>query len=363
MKILDKYILKNVFLPVVFCSYTLILLFLIADVFDHLSEILSNKTPILTVLRYYSLLIPYAFSQTISWAMLLGCIYVFTTFTKHHELVAMKATGLDIVAIATPIVFTGFCLSIITFIINDRVVPPTFRLSQEIKEAYIKTDADQRMEQTIENITLLTDNAQFYVKSMDTKTNEISDVRVHYLDEAHDVAKRIVAKKGTWNNNIWTLHQVSIYDLDAQKRIIGEPHFYPERTFPNSPVRPQDFISANKSQMVQSINEIKATAKRLRRNGLDDRSEQVDYHDRIANPWMNLIIILLLLPFLARTNVRKGMVISIVLCILVVFGYTVVNAFVLALGKKGILAPVISAWAAHALFAGTALFFMKEANH
>ncbi|MFC1809757.1 LptF/LptG family permease [Candidatus Omnitrophota bacterium] len=291
MRILDKHILKSILLPVIFCSYTLILLFLIADVFDHLSEILNNKTPILTILRYYSLLIPFAFSQTISWALLLGCIYVFSTFTRHHELIAMKANGLDIIKIATPIIFLGFCISILTFIMNDRVVPPTFRLAQDIKNAYIDTDSKKNTEMMIENITLLTNNAQYYVKSMNTKTNEITDVRVHYLDKDHDIAKRIVAKKGTWNGSMWTLYQVSIYDLDVRKRIIGEPHFYPERTLPNTSITPEDFIQANKSTMVQSTHEIKATAKRLRRNGLDDRSERVDYHERIANPWMNLIII------------------------------------------------------------------------
>jgi lipopolysaccharide export system permease protein len=363
VKILDKHILKSILLPVTFCAYTLILLFLIADVFDHLSEILSNKTPLLTILRYYSLLIPFAFSQTISWSVLLGCIYVFTSFTKHHELIAMKATGLDIVGIATPIIFLGFCTSILTFIVNDRVVPPTFRLAEEIKEAYINTDAAKRVDTILENITLLTDNDQFYVKSLNPKTNELFDVRVHHLDEDHDISKRIVSQRGSWENNILTLHQVSIYDLDTQKRIIGEPHFYLKKSFPDAKVMPEDFIQASKSKMVQSLRDIREVSERLKRNGLDDRAEQVDYHEMIASPWMNLIIVFLILPFLARTNVRRGMVLGILLCLLVVFGYTVANAFVLALGKKGVLSPIVSAWMTHAIFAGTALGFMHKANH
>ena len=52
MKVLDRYIVRELIFPIIFCSLTLIFLILVADLFDNLDELLRNKTPILIILRY-----------------------------------------------------------------------------------------------------------------------------------------------------------------------------------------------------------------------------------------------------------------------------------------------------------------------
>jgi len=86
-------------------------------------------------------------------------------------------------------------------------------------------------------------------------------------------------------------------------------------------------------------------------------------YEKIATPWMSLIILLVSLPLLGKSNIRKGMVLSIIICLILVFAYHVSNAFFLALGKKGMLPPAASAWLAHILFGAGALLFMKRANY
>ena len=72
MKRLDRYIIRELIGPIVFCSISLITLVLIADVFDNLDEMLRSKTSTFFIFKYYINLVPLAFSQTISWASLLG---------------------------------------------------------------------------------------------------------------------------------------------------------------------------------------------------------------------------------------------------------------------------------------------------
>jgi len=362
MRILDKYIIRNIALPIVFCAYTLILLFLIADVFDHLNDILQNKTPLLVVLQYYALLIPFAFSQVISWATFLGMLHIFTSFTKHNELIAMKAAGLNIFAIVRPILFLGLALSIFTFIVNDRVVPSTYKRAEELKIKFIETESEKNVKQLLENITLLDKNRQYFIQMMDTRTNILRDVRLHTVNDKHEVIERILANSATWDQDKWVFHDISHFSIGGDNKIIGEPLFIKRHIYPDITITPEDIIHEAKTSLMKSLSELREIIKHRKQSGFEFASDQVDFHAQIASPWINLIIILILIPLLACTYMRRGMVMSIIWCLLIVCSYHISNAIFIAVGKKGLLFPFVSAWGAHVLFAAGSLFFMRKGN-
>jgi lipopolysaccharide export system permease protein len=123
MKIIDRYIAKQLLIPILFCSMTLIFLVFVADIFDYLDEMVRHKTSLSYILKYYFLLIPETFVGTISWACLLATLYVLTSFNYHNEIVAMKVAGLEITSIIRPIIFIGFCIGIFSFLVSDQIVP------------------------------------------------------------------------------------------------------------------------------------------------------------------------------------------------------------------------------------------------
>ena len=65
MRVLDRYLIRELFVPILICSITLVFLVLIADLFDNLDSLLKNQTPLWFVFRYYLMLTPYAFTQTV----------------------------------------------------------------------------------------------------------------------------------------------------------------------------------------------------------------------------------------------------------------------------------------------------------
>ena len=137
MKILDRYLLKQLVFPIFFCTCTLIFLVFMADVFDNINEMLRNETKIYHILLYYVALTPQTFVQVISWASLLGTIYVLASFNYHNELTAMKVAGMEIVSIVRPVVFVGFALGVITFLVNDRIVPYSSQKAEEMRLEFI----------------------------------------------------------------------------------------------------------------------------------------------------------------------------------------------------------------------------------
>src|SRR3989338_2274207 len=153
MKILDRYLAKQLIFPILFCSASLIFLVMMSDIFYYLDEMVRHKTSFFFILKYYALLTPEIFVDIIPWASLLGTIYVLTSFNYHNEITAMKVSGLEITSIIRPIVLIGFLLGLSSFLISDQIVPKTTRKANEILKERIenkKTKADRK---TFENVT------------------------------------------------------------------------------------------------------------------------------------------------------------------------------------------------------------------
>jgi len=364
MRILDKYILKEISLPIVFCLYTLVFLFLIADLFDHLYEIMNNKPAFTDVILYYLNLIPFAFVQMVSWATFLGTLYLFFNFTRHSEIIAMKACGLKMTKIAAPVLFLGLILSVIAFVVNDRLVPKTFKEAEQILKQKIELSSEATFGDKITNTTLLSNNRQYFLRFFEPQTNTMEDVRIHFLDGNNRVKDKIMAKKGEWINNLWVFTEVSIHHLDPRGKIIGKPEVFKSKSFDEITETPKEFIEASIDSTFLSSKELEKHVLKLKENGLNTNSVSTELHFKRAFPWQCFVIMLFTIPFLSRTgNIRRGMVKNIVVCLIIVAGYHIIAAISVALGHSGVLYPFISAWLANIAFTISGLLFFEQANY
>ncbi len=365
MKVLDRYVLKELFFPILFCSLTLISLILIADLFDNLDELLRHHTPFLIFIRYYLALIPYAFIQTIPWATWLGTLFLLVNFGFHNELLAMKVAGLKIIAIIRPILFVGFLIGIFTFFVNDRIVPLTQRIASELRETYIEKKRDREEQKSLNNVTYYSGgNDIYFIRSLSLPKQEAEDIVVLSLEkESRQTRRKISAKRGLWQQNAWQLEQVTEHPMDVRGRIIGEPIFFAKKLYPELNVLPKDIANASQDSIYLSYREMKQSMKKLKESGVNVYSERVDLHERLASPWQSLVMMLIAIPLIMPTRTRKGIAASILICIGLVFTYHVTTAVGLALGKAGKLFPFLSAWFGNILFTLGALANFDKANH
>ncbi len=364
MKVLDRYILRELFLPIFYCSLTLVFLILIADLFDNLDELLRHETPFPIFARYYLSLIPYAFTQTIPWATWLGTLFLLVNFGFHNELVAMKVAGLKIITIIRPILFLGFLIGLGTFIISDRVVPPTFRSANELREVYIEKKKEIREEKSIQNVTYRsTDNHIYYMRSLLPEEMKAEDIVILWLDRKdRKTRQKIAAERGQWHGTTWKFFDVTEHKLDSRGRIFGEPRTYPEKTYPELTVSPFDLASTSQDSIYLTYKEMKRSMEKLKETGVNVYSEEVDLHYRLASPWQSFVMMLIAIPLLARTKTRKGIATSMLICIGLVFAYHVFGAIAIALGKSGKLFPFFSAWAGNIFFTVGSLVTLERAN-
>ncbi|MFH0986219.1 MAG: LptF/LptG family permease [Candidatus Omnitrophota bacterium] len=365
MKVLDRYLVRELIFPILFCSLTLIFLILVADLFDNLEELLKNKTPLLIMLRYYFSLIPISFTQTIAWAIWLGTIFLLVQLGLHNELMAMKAAGLKILTIVRPMIFLGLLLGIVTFLIADRVVPKTSRTANELLEIYIekkKSNADRKV---FKNVTYYSGGSVlYYFRKFSPKLKTVEDAIIIWLDPVtHHTAQKIFAQKGSWTGDQWSFEGITEYQTDVQGDVLGKPMIIPKKSYPDVTITPRDLINTTSDSAFLSYHELQYTIDKLKENGIPVYAEQVNLYSRMAAPWKGLVMLLIAIPFLGTVRNRKALAMSVLMCAATVFAFHVSDAVFLAMGKAGKFFPFLSAWGGNIIFATFALLKLEKANH
>ena len=143
MRILDKYILRSFLTSLLWCILAFVSFYIIIDLFGRLNIIIERKTPLEIVINYYLNLIPLVFVKMCPLAALLSTMYTLANFSRTNELTAAVAGGIHPHRILVPFIFSGFILSLITMVVNEKNVPDAARNAHHIKEIKIKGKREQ----------------------------------------------------------------------------------------------------------------------------------------------------------------------------------------------------------------------------
>ena len=364
MKVLDRYLTRELLIPILYICLALIFLILIADLFDNLDDLLRHNIPLRVIFSYYLSLVPFAFTQIIAWSIWLGTLFLLVNLGFHNELTAMKSAGLKITTIIRPVMFLGFVFGILTFLLNDRVVPPTFREASQLREIYIEKKKKETAGEA-HNITYYAKGNQLYFfREFSESKKEVQGAVALWLShEGSSKRKKMVAKSGHWNGSVWEFEGVTEYLMDVRGRILGEPQTFPKRIYEEIDMPPSELSQASRQSAFLTYRELKQWTEKLRENKIDVHSEAVDLQARLASPWQGLVMMLVSIPLLARTNQRKLIAFNVLVCVGIVFAFHVFGAVGMALGKAGKIFPFLSAWLGNILFAAGALLYLEKANY
>ena len=364
MKILDRYLIKHFLIPMLFCTFVLIFLVLVADVFDNLDDFLRNRVTLQQALRYYLNLTPYIFIQVVQWGSFLGITHCLVTMNANNELTAMKVSGLEIMTIVRPLIYVGFVIGIFAFLVADQLVPSTYKVSDRIREELIekkKTKEDRRI---FNDLTYYGGkNRLYYAGSLNLDENKMTDIIILWLDNTKRARKKAMAREAYWSGSVWDLKMVNELDISRSGQVIGQPKNFEAKTYPEMNEPPEEFYRSIAEPMMIRYKDLKEQLNKLKENGLKPNAELVDLNMRLATPWHSLVMMLIAIPFLGKTATRKSIALNILYALGIVFAFHVSQAVAIALGKAGRLFPILSAWFNSFAFACGSLFLMDRANH
>ena len=360
MKIMERYIFREFVKSLFYCITAFISLYIIADFFTYIDEMMKYHVPVKTIAIYYMAFAPTIFVQVAPMAALLATIYTLSRLKRHNEITAMRVSGISLWKILMPLIFTVSLLGFSIFAVDDRLVPELMPLAERIKKEKIKGEGRKKRKALIENIAIFGENNRINeIKSFDTEDKSLNDIIIHENDQEHNLIMKLSAQKGYYQDDRWTFENGTSYRLDKTGYIIGTPTPFRKKIMELEET-PKDFIQRGKHPKFMNFRQLKLYISRFAAKGSSTTKKLlVDLYYKTSLPFISLALIFVAAPFAFRLQ-RGGLMIGLGTSILVGLAFYSVQAISLAMGKGGLLPPLVSAWLPIIGFFAAGLHLMKK---
>ena len=352
MRILDRYATKQL-LPVwIWCILVFLCVTVLIDLFEHLEEILRYHIPARTVVQYYLNFLPLVFVRASPLALLLSSAFIATRLVRYHELLAMHASGLSLIRASVPFLFVGWLVSVLVFVVNERVVPTTSSVYERIRHEAFR---GQKTSPTLENVAIMdSQNRLYHARLFDTRHNELTDLTVLEHDAQSRPLRSLYARRTIYTPHGWLL----LYGTISKTKISGQPPPEPEpfleRLIP-FPVTPESFRQPETAPDTMRASELRQLIRHLKHVGITDvRRYRVELASKVTLPLMNLI--LCFIGFVGSTRRQtKGHLLGLGTSLGWGMLYYIGVAISHGIGKAGFLPVTIAVWLPHVVAVGSCL--------
>jgi LPS export ABC transporter permease LptF len=194
VKIIDRYISGQILTTLIWTVCMLSLMLVVANAMRQLLELLmTHGLPLSYILSFIGDLLPFSMIYSIPWGVLLAVLLVFGKLSSENELVALRANGIGIIRICTPVfLITLGCLALCLWI-NLYVAPECERRFKELAFKLASTEplALFGSDEVIDAFP----NRKIYVGRKNGTTLE--DLHIYEMNAQQVPVRVIYAKRGT----------------------------------------------------------------------------------------------------------------------------------------------------------------------
>ena len=363
MKILQRYVLKELLLPCLLCFAVLCFIFMAANLVRMADMIIGRGVPFTQTLYILLLVFPTAVSWAAPMSLLTGVLIVFGSFSQHNEFRAMKASGVHPLKFMMPPLLLGLALSMLMFVFNDQVGPAArFEFRKATKKMIM-----QHPMALIEPGRFVKISANILFLAKRVKGNEMKDIVAHEGVDSENPVRTIVAESGriVMDPNTGQLEiQLSNGSIsESQDKGIQSVQF---KTYKFPTMDEDDIRKMDKKKKDMTLAELLVEITELLA-GLpgsvdkkDLRGLWVTFQQRIAFSFAPLVFMFMGIPI--ATIVKRGeVVISFGISMAAMGVYYILFAIAQAIASRGILPPMIGLWLPNIVLIGLGMIFLRKA--
>jgi len=358
MKIVKKYVFAAFLKPFIAGLLSFLMIMMITHFFDYLHVFLEYKPSLSLLSEYFLQRIPEWIVTILPVATLLGILFSLGTLNRHHELTAIKSSGIKIIYALRALIFFSILLSIFSMVVYEGIVPRTNARAEELYDR-IKNREPKTVSSVRRNFTYLGESRRLYFISF-FEDSRIEGLKIiEFFPGTSREERLITAQKAFFKEGNWHLQNGTI------RRFASDGNQSEYKDFTNYkadlPETPANFRKPEKQPEQMGLLELKSYIEKLEKGGFSTVKERVLFHHKIAFPFSNAIILILGIPMAlwgGMKNRTTGFFFSLIVC----FIYWGAISVGRALGTGGILPPALGAWAANIVFLLLSLAMMKASR-
>ena len=133
MKILHKYLLKEITINVLLVMMALIAMFSFFDLIQELDTLGRGSYGLGKVLIFVLLSAPGHVYDVMPVAVLVGTMYSLGQLARHSELIVLRVSGISVASIASLLLKIGLIFTLITFLIGELITPLSEKMAQRMR--------------------------------------------------------------------------------------------------------------------------------------------------------------------------------------------------------------------------------------
>jgi len=350
MTVLSRYVLRSFLRPLGLSQAGFLLVFVVVDLVDRLSGFIDRDVSALTILFYYVWYLPTVGVMVLPMAMLLACLFCIGGLGRYGELTAMKAAGLNLYRIFSPVLMVAFGISLAAHAFVDQVVPTANQKRSEIDSPGYRNERFPRVGGVRSRVVIIGSNRQILsIGEYDPVEERGRQVMLDIQKggEQGTLEEKITAEEMTREREGWVFRRgVSRRFNEGQEEVVP----FGVLARPDLGVLPEDLHRMEDAAEQMTNTELSRYIERKRRFGSPVIREEVERFLRTSFPFANFVIVLFGLPLSTRIR-RTGRPLQVGICLLTSFVFYGCLQAGRALGWNGLLPPFWAAWMANVLFA------------
>ena len=352
-----------------FLGYTLGLLIAIVVIFitiDYVSHLRRfENASYFQILQYYYYYLPWISTAILPIVLFLSSMFSMGKIAKMSELTAMKAAGVNVRQLTTPLLFAGLLLAGGIFYIGELIIPQANEQRALVQSNFSKTavrgeQAPQRgiREYRRNFFYFAAPNIMYVFNEFCTEPQFFRGVR-RYIFTYTGLAERIDAAAADFDDAGWRFENGLRRSFSESGMAAAAFETLPDDVLTAVPL---DLAKRVRSKEAMSYWELASYIEAAKRRGEKVHRFTAELQFKIALPFMNFIVILFGLSLAARTGRRGGAALFGV-GLLLSFSYWIMTRFALVFAQNGYIPIMVGAWVSNVFFFIIGLALYRKAAH
>lgn len=370
LPIIDRYIIRKFLTTFFFMLGVIMLLAMVFDLAERLSEFIDNQAPLSEIIfGYYANFILFYGNTFSSLIIFIAVIWFTAKMAQETEIIPLLFMGRPFTRVLRPYVIAATVLTILSLILNHFVIPRSNRVRLEFEEKYYR-----------DNLVVENYNAEFpghqyvHFTAYLAAENKVTDFEIQQFDDNNQLTHYLKARYaiGVPGSNKWKL--IDYYEKKISAPIKGKSELgevewtYPEQNLVEQkekdtvfPFKINEMALRDNSAEAMTFTELrKFIAEEKEKGNPNVPTFEIELHQRTSYPFATYVLTLIAVSVASRKK-RGGIGINIAIGFVFVFVYIFAMKVTTVAAIKVGFPPIAAVWIPNIIFGVVAYFMYRLA--
>ena len=348
--LLDRYVARAYLRVAAIAFLALLGLFYISTFLDKSDKIFKGQATASAVGALLVYMTPQFVYFVIPIAALLSVLVTFGALSRTSELTVMKACGISLYRTALPVIVLSLMFSSVIFGLEQWLLARANRRA-EVLDAQIRGRPPRIFDALNRRWVVSRDGDIYHFRLFDPERDELSGLTIYTpRTDSWRLATMTYADRAQYRRG-WQAASGWVQNYTVQPPVWTA---FKDRKLPDLEA-PDYFETEQPVAEMMTVGQLRRYVQELSASGLNVVPQAVELHRKMAFPFVTFVMALLAVPFGVSMG-RRGTLYGIGIGIVLALSYWIVSSLFVAIGKGGLLAPVLAGWAPNIIVLGTACY-------